>query len=146
MFKSIPRQTSAMEKVVIHPRPPQHRTPYVPGILIASGKLLFIAGMTALPLYHKHPHDPEELKIPGDIKEQTRRAINNIKMVLNAAGGDLKNIVSMRRYLTKIEDQDQVNEVMWEVFGDDLPTTTTVEVKSLVVREARVELEAIAVI
>ncbi|GBC69865.1 Putative reactive intermediate deaminase TdcF [archaeon HR01] len=135
-----------MEKVVIHPQPPQHRTPYVPGILVTGGKLLFIAGMTALPLYHKHPHDPEELKIPEDIKEQTRRAFKNIMMVLNAAGGDLKNIVSMRRYLTRIEEQDQVNEVMWELFGDDLPTTTTVEVKSLVVKEARVELEAIAVI
>ncbi|MEM1966241.1 MAG: RidA family protein [Candidatus Caldarchaeum sp.] len=135
-----------MNKVVIHPQPPQHRTPYSPGVLVKGGKLLFIAGMTALPLYHKHPHDPEELKIPEDIKEQTRRAFNNIKLVLNAVGGDFKNIVSMRRYLTRIEEQDQVNEVMWEIFGDDLPTTTTVEVKSLVVREARVELEAIAVV
>ncbi|MCX8201519.1 MAG: RidA family protein, partial [Candidatus Caldarchaeum sp.] len=110
------------------------------------GKLLFIAGMTALPLYHKHPHDPEELKIPEDIKEQTRRAFNNIKMVLETVGGDLHNIVSLVRFLTNIEEQDKVNEVMWELFGDNLPTTTTVEVKSLVVKEARVELTAIAVV
>lgn len=135
-----------MNRVAIHPQPPQHRMPYVPGILVTGGRLLFIAGMTALPLYHKHPHDPEELKIPEDIKEQTRRAFSNIKLVLNAAGGGFENIVSMRRYLTKIEEQDQVNEVMWEIFGDNLPTTTTVEVRSLVVGEARVELEAIAVI
>jgi enamine deaminase RidA (YjgF/YER057c/UK114 family) len=52
----------------------------------------------------------------------------------------------LRRYLTCIGEQDQVNEVMWEIFGDDLPATTTVEVKSLVVKEARIELEAIAVV
>ncbi len=132
--------------MIIHPQPPQHRTPYSPAVLVKGGRLLFIAGMTALPLYHKHPHDPEELRIPMDIKEQTRRAFDNIKKVLEAVGGGFENIVSMRRYLTRIEEQDQVNEVMWEIFGDNLPATTTVEVKSLVVRDARIELEAIAVI
>jgi|FaiFalDrversion2_1042247.scaffolds.fasta_scaffold11505_2 enamine deaminase RidA (YjgF/YER057c/UK114 family) len=135
-----------MYKMIIHPQPPQHKTPYSPGVLVTGGRLLFIAGMTALPIYHKHPHDPEELKIPEDIKEQTRRAFNNIKKVLDAVGGGFENIVMLRRYLTCIGEQDQVNEVMWEIFGDDLPATTTVEVKSLVVKEARIELEAIAVV
>jgi enamine deaminase RidA (YjgF/YER057c/UK114 family) len=135
-----------MYKMIVHPQPPQHKTPYSPGVLVTGGRLLFIAGMTALPIYHKHPHDPEELKIPEDIKEQTRRAFNNIKKVLDAVGGGFENIVMLRRYLTCIGEQDQVNEVMWEIFGDDLPATTTVEVKSLVVKEARIELEAIAVV
>jgi 2-iminobutanoate/2-iminopropanoate deaminase len=135
-----------MYKMIIHPQPPQHKTPYSPGVLVTGGRLLFIAGMTALPIYHKHPHDPEELKIPEDIKEQTRRAFNNIKKVLDAVGGGFENIVMLRRYLTCIGEQDQVNEVMWEIFGDNLPATTTVEVKSLVVKEARIELEAIAVV
>jgi len=135
-----------MYKMIIHPQPPQHKTPYSPGVLVTGGRLLFIAGMTALPIYHKHPHDPEELKIPEDIKEQTRRAFNNIKKVLDAVGGGFENIVMLRRYLTCIGEQDQVNEVMWEIFGNDLPATTTVEVKSLVVKEARIELEAIAVV
>ena len=133
-------------KTAIHPKPPQHKMGFVPGILVTSGRTLYISGCTALPLYHSHPHIPSELEIPSDIKEQTRRVLNNIKMIVESAGGKLSDVVSIRKYLTKIDEQDQVREVIWEYFGDNLPTSTTLQIQSLVVRDARLEIDAVAVI
>jgi 2-iminobutanoate/2-iminopropanoate deaminase len=119
--------------------------PFVPGILVEGGKTLYVAGATALPLYHKHPHDPKELEIPEDIKEQTRRVLENIRTVVESAGAKMENIVSIKKYLTRMEDQDKISEVLTEYFGENLPTSTTIEVKSLVVKDARLEIDAIAV-
>ncbi len=121
--------------------------PFVPGIVVEGDRrTLYVAGATALPLYHKHPHDPKELEIPSDIKEQTRRVLENIRMVVEAAGAKMENIVTIKKYLTRMqEDQDAIAEVLVEYFGENLPTSTTIEVKSLVVKDARLEIDAIAV-
>ena len=71
----------------VHPRPPQHPMPFVPALKVrGAGTLLFLSGCTALPLYHSHPHVAEELTPPGDIREQTRRVLDNHRLVLEAAG------------------------------------------------------------
>ena len=132
-------------KKVIHPKPPVHRMPFVPGILTSGGKTLYVSGCTAIPLYHKHPHVPEEIAIPQDIKEQAKRVLENLRLIIEAAGAKMTDIVSIRRYLTNMQEQDQINEVMWQYFGDSLPTSTTIEVKSLVIKDARLEIDAIVV-
>lgn len=130
----------------IHPRPPQHVMPFVPGIKVRNAStLLFLSGATANPLYHAHPHDPVELTPPEDIREQTRRVMDNLQMVLEAAGARFQDVVKITKFLTRMDEQDAVWEVMRGYFGDHLPTSTTVEVSALVTPGLRVEVEMIAV-
>jgi 2-iminobutanoate/2-iminopropanoate deaminase len=129
----------------IHPQPPQHEMPFVPGIKVKNhGTLLFVSGATANPLYHKHPHDPAELTPPEEIGEQTRRVMENLKLVLDASGATFQDVVKVTKFLTRMDEQDEVWSVMKGYFGDHLPTSTTVEVSRLVVPGLRLEVDLIA--
>src|SRR4029450_9340264 len=48
--------------------------PFVPAIKIKSGKILWLAGTTALPVYHDHPHKREQIQqyMTGNLEEQTK--------------------------------------------------------------------------
>jgi 2-iminobutanoate/2-iminopropanoate deaminase len=119
--------------------------PFVPGLRVRNaGTLLFVSGATANPLYHKHPHDPDELRPPDDIREQTRRVMDNLHMVLQAAGATFQDVVKITKYLTRMDEQDAIWSVMQPYFGDHLPTSTTVEVSALVVPGLRLEVDLIA--
>ena len=61
--------------------------PYAPAIRVEAPRdLLFISGATPSPLYHKHPHQLHEHDHPVSIKEQTRRAMETIKTILDLSG------------------------------------------------------------
>src|SRR5687767_11858203 len=69
--------------------------PFVPAIKIKSGKILWLAGTTALPVYHDHPHKREQIlqHMPNDLEAQTRATMEGIKQTLEAAGGSFKDVV-----------------------------------------------------
>ncbi len=138
-----------MKREVIRPWPlqPEDRVPFVPAIKISgAGTLLFMSGTGPLPASHRHPHVPEEWILPDDITEQAHRAFRKIKMVVEHAGGSLGHIVKITRYLKDISDQDKLNEVIHEIFGDNLPCSTTVQVVGFVVPTMKLEIDAWAVI
>ena len=58
----------------VHPKPEQAQyMPYAPAISVEGPvETLYLSGSTASPLYHQHPHVPEEHVLPSDIKDQTR--------------------------------------------------------------------------
>lgn len=119
--------------------------PYAPAVeVFGFGGLLFIAGATASPLYHRHPHVPEEHILPPDIREQTRLALANIKLVLDAKGLTWRNIVKITKYVTDMRDMDGMYEVLGEHFGDWRPAGTLVAVNNLSAPGARLELDMIA--
>ena len=107
--------------------------------------MVFLSGMTAAPLYHSHPHIREEHYHAPDIETQVRRAMDKIKMVLEADGLSLRHIVKMTKYLTDMRDQDGVSVVLKEYFGDWKPASTTIGVHSLNQPGARIEIDVIAV-
>lgn len=117
-------------------------TPFIPAIKIHSGKLVFISGMTAAPTYHDHPHRPEVFDaIPRDIEGQARLLFANLEVALAAAGCSKQDIVSVTRFFTNVlEDQDPVNRLQADWFQGHIPTSTTVEVKSLAT-DPRLKLE-----
>ena len=132
----------------VHPRPEQAaEMHYAPGVYVEGGAgLLFVAGATASPLYHKHPHVPEEHVLPDDIKAQTRMALANIKLVLDAKGLTWRNVVKITKYLTDTRDMDGMYEVLGEHFGDWRPAGTLVSVSNLSAPGARIELDMIAAV
>ena len=120
--------------------------PYAPGILVAQGRLVFLSGVTAAPVYHSHPHRDEEFDLPYSMREQARLTMENLQKTLAAAGCTLRDLVSATRYLTAVEEQDDLNRVWAEYLAGHLPTTTTVEVSRLATHaRCKLEISAIAV-
>ena len=58
--------------------------PFVPAIKIKGGKILWLAGTTALPVYHDHPHKRDQIQqyMVNDLETQTRAAMDGIKQTL----------------------------------------------------------------
>lgn len=122
--------------------------PYAPAIKVKRGHLVFIAGCTAAPMYHHHPHRPAEFdKIPSGLGDQTRLALQGMQRSLAAAGGSFASVVEVTRFLTDLSEQDDMNRVWGEFFKDHKPTTVTVEVKQLATDpRCKVEISAVAVV
>ena len=119
--------------------------PYAPAIRVeAPGDLLFISGATPSPLYHKHPHVLAEHDHPNSIVDQTRRAMETIKTILDHEGLTWTDIVKVTKYLTDIRDQDGMVMVLKEYFGSWTPSSTTICINQLSTPGARVELDMIA--
>jgi len=120
--------------------------PYAPAIEVREPSvLLFLSGATASPLYHKHPHIPEEHVLPADIVEQTLCSLASIKSVLDARGMTWRNVVKVTKYLTDMREAGAMHAVLSEAFGDWRPASTLVCINSLSSPGARVELDMIAV-
>jgi len=83
--------------------------------------------------------------VEGDIKVQTRRVLENIKAILEAAGTDLRHVLKTTVFLKDMNEFGLMNEVYGEFFKEDPPARSTVEVARLP-RDVRVEIEAIALV
>ena len=125
---------------------PKWRMPYAPAIKVHSGKTVYVAGVTAAPVYHSHPHIAAEFDhLPADAGQQAAMTMDNLRHVLQAAGGDLSDVVQLFRSIVDLDKhQDAINQVMARYFGAHRPTTTTVEVVRLAT-DPRLLLEVTAV-
>jgi enamine deaminase RidA (YjgF/YER057c/UK114 family) len=138
-----------LEMIHTEENDPLYNMPYTPAIKVRSGATIYVAGVTAAPVYHHHPHIKTDFEnIPLDAGEQTRMAMQNLRKVLHVAGGDLTDIVQLFRFICDIDkNQDAINKVMAEYVGDHRPTSTTVEVTRLATDDRLVvELAAVAVV
>ena len=111
--------------------------PYSQGITV-SGGLVFTAGQVGLV-----PATGEI--IAADIESQTRQALENVKAILETAGANLSHVVKTTVYLKDLGDFAAMNAVYATFFKDAPPARTTVEISRLP-RDARVEIDAIAVV
>lgn len=140
-----------MSKKVEHvhwPGAPDMWMPYAPAIKVAGGTTVHLAGVTAAPVYHHHPHRPEEFdSMPDDMRGQTRAALANLQRGLEAAGAAFSDVVTATRFVTDLADQDAMNEVWAEFFGGAKPATTTVQVVRLATDpRCLIEINAVAVV
>jgi len=72
--------------------------------------------------------------------------MENLKKTLEAAGCGLSDLVAATRFLTDVDEQDDLNRVWAEYLKGHLPTTTTVEVSRLATHpRCKLEITAIAV-
>lgn len=136
------------ELAIVHH--PDRRTdvvmPYAPGIIVRRGRLVFLSGVTAAPVYHSHPHREEEFDLPPTMREQAVLAMENLTKTLAAAGCAISDLVAVTRYLTDVAEQDDLNRLWAACLGDHRPATTTVEVSRLATHpRCKLEISAIAV-
>lgn len=81
---------------------------------------------------------------PDDVVAQARKTLENMGLILAAAGTGFENVLKVTVYLTSIADRAAVNTIRQEFFGDARPASTLVEISKLVRPDAKVEIEAIA--
>jgi 2-iminobutanoate/2-iminopropanoate deaminase len=103
---------------------------------IKAAGLVFCAGQVGI--------DPAAgTMIAGGVEAQTRRAMQNLAAVLEAAGSALDRVVKTTIFVTDLGDFATVNEVYGSFFTQDPPARSTVQVAGLPAGAA-VEIEAIA--
>jgi len=111
-----------------------------PNLSVATrfGSLVFVAGQTG-----RHPKTGE---LGKDIREQTRNTLERIRIVLEAAGTSLEQVLTATVYLTRREDLAAYNEEYARYFPTDKPARTTVTVASLNTPELVIEITVTACI
>ena len=113
------------------PEPLSHYTDAV-----RFGDILFVSGLTA--------HDGEGKLVGGtDTAAQTRQILVNLKLVLDAAGATMADVLKVTVFLTDINDRAAINPVRQEFFGAAKPASTLIEVSRLALPEMKVEIEAV---
>lgn len=111
-----------MKKIIITPHAPKPIGPYNQAVL--SKNTLFVSGQIPL-----NPVTGELIK--GDIKEQTKQVMENLKAILLAAGMDLKDVVKCSIFITDMHNFPHINEVYGSYFDSNAPARETVQVSAL---------------
>jgi 2-iminobutanoate/2-iminopropanoate deaminase len=111
-----------------------------PNLSLATrfGNLVFVAGQTG-----RHPTTGQ---VGRDIREQTRNVLERIKLILQAAGSSLDNVLTATTYLTRGDDLDAYNEEYAQYFPTHKPARTTVTVASLNAPDLLIEITVTACI
>ena len=128
-------QSASARRVIRPQKAPSTGLPFSPGIL--AGNTLYVAG-------HLGRDPVTSTLVSGGIEAETRQSIANIRAVLQTAGMELKDVVSVTVYITNFAEFDRFNAVYREFFPADPPARATVQVAALNAG-ARVELQMIAV-
>lgn len=126
-----------MTRNTIHsPKAPAAVGPYAQAVSAPCKELIFCSGQIAL--------DPATQQlVAGDVKVQTRRVMENLKAVLEAAGADFSKVLKCNVYLLRMSDFAAMNEVYGEYFQNNPPARATVAVAELP-KGAQVEIDATA--
>ena len=110
--------------------------------IAASGRFVFTGGVVG---WDETEHFPSDT-LPG----QFEQALRNIVAILAEGGAAPEHIVRMTCYVTSIEDSSaslkEIGAAWKAVIGANYPCMAMVEVVRLVEREAKVEIEATAVV
>jgi 2-iminobutanoate/2-iminopropanoate deaminase len=112
----VPRQ------IITSPKVRTPRRAFSNGVRI--GQILHVAGQLSIDL-------EGNVVGAGDIRVQTRQVLENVRAIVEAAGGTLRDVIKTTVYLTDIAHHGAMNEVYAEVFISEFPARTTVQVAGL---------------
>ena len=127
-----------MEK--IHIKHPERSPEFITGAYsdaVQVGEFLFVSGQAAVDF-------KSSTFVLGTIEEETTRTLDNVKAIIEAAGGTMENIVKCTVHLSDINDFNKYNAVYAEYFNDVKPARTTVQ--SVLAEGIKVEIDAIVII
>ena len=123
-----------MKTIISTDKAPAAIGPYSQAVKV--GDLLFTSGMI--------PIDPAtNTLVEGGIEVQARRALENVKALLEASGTSMDKVVKTVVFIKNMDDFAKVNEIYSEYFTENFPARSCVEVARLP-KEVLIEMEAIA--
>jgi enamine deaminase RidA (YjgF/YER057c/UK114 family) len=109
--------------------------------MVAQGHQVFVAGQVGW---------DERQQFPNTLAEQVRQALRNIVTVLYEADARPEHIVRLTWYVTSRDEYyaelQQIGEAYREIIGRHFPTMAVVQVVALMEAQAKVEIEATAVV
>ena len=107
--------------------------------VVRAGNIVFVSGCVA--------SDEHGRTVGGDdATAQARKALDNIKACLTAAGASFADVCKVTVFLKNIADREKVNVARREYFGAHRPASTLVEISQFVRSDILVEIEATAVV
>jgi reactive intermediate/imine deaminase len=125
-----------MPKEAIHSKhAPAALGPYSQGV--RAGNTVYLSGQIGL--------DPATGNLAEGIDAQTHQVFKNLRAVVQAAGGELADIVKLTIMLADLADFAKVNEIMATYFNAPYPARATYQVAALP-KGSRIEVEGIAVL
>ena len=132
-----------MKKKCLNPKELFNSTQYgFSQIVIGEGsKLVFISGQVGW--------DEEQNMIgENDLKKQTEKALDNLNLAIQKAGGTLENIVMLRLYIVDYQQQGSIiSEALKKYFGTESPPASTwINVQGLASTDFLIEIEAQAIL
>jgi len=104
---------------------------------VKSGHLVFLSGQI--------PLDPMTMTLKSGFAEQARQVFNNIKAVVEAAGGEMKQIIKLTIYVTDLANLTTLNNVMSEYFEQPYPARTAIQVVALP-KDAEIKIDGILIL
>jgi 2-iminobutanoate/2-iminopropanoate deaminase len=120
---------------VISPNVPEPEPRTWSNCLVVDG-IAYIAGMVA--------RGKDGKVIDGDEYDQARLIFAKLRHLVEAAGGVMADIVKLTIFVTDITQRERVWRARAEVFTDDFPVSTLVQVAALAQPAIKVEIDAIA--
>lgn len=109
---------------------------YSHGVIVEAGRTLYVAGQTSRDLQGNIVHH-------GDAAGQTRQVLENMKRVIEAAGGRMEDVAKTTVFITDLKYRDDVGRVRKAFFKGDPPANTLLVVSGLADPAFLVEIEAI---
>jgi enamine deaminase RidA (YjgF/YER057c/UK114 family) len=131
-----------MSKILVNPPGLAKPRGFSHGI-VASGRLLFLAGQTA------SDHEGR-IVAPGDLVGQYRQVLSNLKEVVEEVGGEMQDIVKINIFVKDRDDYlahlKPLGETHRSFFGAYYPATSLFEISRFFQDDVLVEIEGIAVL
>ena len=113
------------------------------GVFAGPGRLLFLAGQTAL-------NREGVIVARGDVVEQYRQVLGNLREVVREAGGEMTDIVKVTIFVRDRDDYKahlkELGKVHREFFGSYYPAMSLLEISRFYDEDALLEIEAVAVV
>lgn len=128
---------STVKDIIATDRAPRAIGPYSQAV--RAGNLVFASGQI--------PIDPATGEfVPGGIAEQTEQVLRNLTAVFEAAGLGMDQVIKTTVFLADMDDFTAMNEVYGRFFGAAAPPARATVQAARLPRDARVEIEAIAMV
>jgi len=108
--------------------------------VIGPGRLVYIAGQLGLNIEGK-------LVGPSDFRAQAKQTFENLRNALAAVGAGFEHVVKLNNYLTDMAHLGAFREVRDGYINTSVPpASTTVQISALALKDALIEIEAVAVL
>jgi reactive intermediate/imine deaminase len=102
---------------------------------VKCGSTVYVSGQI--------PLDPKTGEmVTDDMELQIRRVFDNLKAIINAAGGDFSHIAKLNVFLTDLANFASVNKIMSEYFQQPYPARAAIGVAALP-KGAQVEMDCV---